>query len=347
MPGHGTITVCMNEPTARPAITPPRMVHAITAGFNLVANHIYIILAPLALDLFLWFGPHLRIKAIMEPVVQDMLRQLSTFYQGQLEANAEVIREFYLGVLQQFNLFTFLRSYPVGVFSLFSSSSPTEHPLVLPLFIEVPTMGLAFLYVLILTLAGLFIGTLFFREMARFTGESLVDHKLRPVLWHYGQTVLLTLILLLLVLLIVVPLTLAFSFLTLFSPVIAQIVLFMIIVFVLWLVVPMVFAPHGIYFSQQHAMSALLTSVRMVRFHLPGTSIFLMVVILLGEGLKIIWRFAPASSWMALVGVLGNAFVSTALLAATYIYYRDGLIWMKSRQHNLASASAGSNGRIL
>ncbi len=323
------------------------MVNAITAGFNLVASHIYIILAPVAIDLFLWFAPHLRIKTLMEPVVQDMLRQLSGFYQVQFEANAELIQEFYMGVLEQFNLFTFFRSYPVGVFSLFSSSSPAENPLGSPVFLEVPSVGLAILYGILLTLAGLFVGTLFFREMARFTGESLVDHKLRSAFWHYGQTILLTLILLVMVLLIVVPLALAFSFLTVFIPMVAQIVLFMIIVFILWLVVPMVFAPHGIYFSQQNAMSALLTSVRMVRFHLPGTSIFLLFVILLGEGLKIIWRFPPASSWMALIGVLGNAFVSTALLAATYIYYRDGLIWMKSRQQNLASSTAGNNGRIL
>lgn len=323
------------------------MVQAITAGFNLVANHIYIILLPIALDLFLWFGPHLRVKSLLEPVVQDMLRQLGMFYQAQLDANAEVIREFYMAILEQINLFTFLRSYPVGVFSLFSSTSPAEHPLGSPAFFEIPSIGLVFLYGLLITLAGLFLGTLFFREMARYTGENLSGHKLRPIVWHYGQTVLLTLILLLLALLIAVPLTLAFSFLTLLSPMIAQIVLFMIIVFLLWLVVPMVFAPHGIYFSQQNAMSALLTSVRMVRFHLPGTSIFLLVIILISEGLKIIWRFPPPTSWMALIGVLGNAFVSTALLAATYIYYRDGLIWMKSRQQNIASASVGNNGRIL
>lgn len=347
MPGRGTIIFCMNEPTERPAVTPPRMVQAITAGFNLVANHIYIILLPVVLDLFLWFGPHLRVKTLLEPVMQDLLRQLGMFYQTQVDANAAMIREFYLSILERFNLFTFLRSYPVGVFSLFSSTAPTEHPLGSPVFIEVSSVGLVVLYGLVISLAGLFLGTLFFRELAKYTGESLVGHKLRSPLWHYGQTVLLALILLLLVLLIAVPLTLAFSFLTLLSPMISQIVLFMIIVFLLWLVVPMVFAPHGIYFSQQNAMSALLTSVRMVRFHLPGTSIFLLVIILFSEGLKIIWRFPPPTSWMALIGVLGNAFVSTALLAATYIYYRDGLIWMKSRQQNIASASVGINGRIL
>jgi len=323
------------------------MVQAITAGFNLVANHIYIIILPIALDLFFWFGPHLRVKSLLEPVVQDMLRQLGTFYQAQLDANAEAIREFYMAILEQFNLFTFLRSYPVGVFSLFSSSSPAVNPLGSPALFEVQTIGLVLLYALVISLAGLFLGTVFFREMAKYTGENLSDHKLRPIFWHYSQTVLLALILLLLGLLIAVPLTLAFSFLTLLSPMIAQIVLFMIIVFLLWLIVPMVFAPHGIYFNQQNAMSALLTSVRMVRFHLPGTSIFLLVIILISEGLKIIWRFPPPTSWMALVGILGNAFVSTAMLAATYIYYREGLIWMKSRQQNIASSSVGNNGRIL
>lgn len=337
----------MNEQTKNPPVSPPGLVNSVISGFNLVANHIYIILLPIALDLYLWFGPHLRIKALMEPALVEMMQQFAAFSQAQLQTTTQAIQELYSQLLQQFNLFSLIRSYPVGVFSLFSTTAPMENPLGSPLMWEVPTMGSAFLYWLGLSLLGLLLGTFFFREIARYSGLDMVEHHLRSAAWHYLQTILLTLVLLVMAFFIAVPLLLLFSFLTMVSPFIAQIALFVIVVFLLWLVVPMVFAPHGIYFNQQNAMASLLTSVRMVRFHLPGTSLFLMAIFLMGEGLNIIWRIAPDTSWMALVGVLGHAFVSTALLAASFIYYRNGLIWMQSRLRSIAKSDTPNIGRTL
>ncbi len=313
----------------------------------MIANHIYILLLPIALDLYLWFGPHLRIKSLMEPLLLEMQKQFTAFSQVQMGEAIEVAQQVWIDVLDRFNLFSLVRSYPVGVFSLFSNTPPSETPLGIPAFIEVPTLGGAFLYWLVLSMIGLLLGTIFFREIARWTGQGLLDHHLRPASWHYTQTLLLTLVLMVFVIFLTIPLLLLFSFVTLVSPMLAQIVLFIISIFLLWLLVPMVFSPHGIYFNQQTALASLLTSVRLVRFHLPGTGLFIMLIFLIGEGLNVIWRFPPASSWMAIIGVLGHAFISTALLAASFIYYRNGLIWMQARLHQVSKPAPETNGRTL
>jgi len=35
------------------------------------------------------------------------------------------------------------------------------------------------------------------------------------------------------------------------------------------------------------------------------------------------------TSWLLLVGILGHAFVTTGLLASSFVYYRDALQWMR------------------
>ena len=39
--------------------TPPRIFKSILAGFNTVANHIYLIILPVLIDMVLWLGPKL------------------------------------------------------------------------------------------------------------------------------------------------------------------------------------------------------------------------------------------------------------------------------------------------
>jgi hypothetical protein len=55
-----------------------------------------------------------------------------------------------------------------------------------------------------------------------------------------------------------------------------------------------------------------------------------LTVILLSVGLNYLWTIPPEDSWMAFVGIFGHAFVATALLAASFIYYRDMNAWQQT-----------------
>ncbi len=68
---------------------------------------------------------------------------------------------------------------------------------------------------------------------------------------------------------------------------------------------------------------------RLVRMTLPKTSLLLLSILVISEGLDTLWRVPDEKSWLSLVGVAGHAFVSTGLLAASFIYYRDASQWVQ------------------
>jgi hypothetical protein len=141
--------------------------------------------------------------------------------------------------------------------------------------------------------------------------------------------VLFTFILLSLILLLGIPTLILIAVLGMISPAIAQGALFLTSLFIIWLLLPLIFSPHGIFLSKQNAVNAMLTSVRMVRGSMPGTSLFILALLITSQGMDIIWRMPSENSWMLFIGILGHAFISTSLLASSYIYYRKGRLWMQ------------------
>ena len=125
------------------------------------------------------------------------------------------------------------------------------------------------------------------------------------------------------------PALLLLSILTAISPVLGQVVIFAGALILLWLAMPIFFSAHGIFTLQLDALRAILTSLRMVRFTLPNTGLFLLTFIVINQGLNFLWNTPPDTSWWTLLGITGHAFVSTALIAASFIYYRDINVWLK------------------
>jgi hypothetical protein len=45
--------------------------------------------------------------------------------------------------------------------------------------------------------------------------------------------------------------------------------------------------------------------------------------------LDLLWGVPTEASWLLLLGILGHAFVTTGLLASSFVYYRDALRWIR------------------
>ena len=58
------------------------------------------------------------------------------------------------------------------------------------------------------------------------------------------------------------------------------------------------------------------------------SSLFVLSVFLLSRGLSYLWRVPENDSWLVLVGIAGHGFISTALLAASFVYYRNMSAWL-------------------
>ena len=110
---------------------------------------------------------------------------------------------------------------------------------------------------------------------------------------------------------------------------ISMVVLFIFLAIMMWWLLPVFFAPHGVFIHRYNIITSIRNGIRMTRFTLPSSALLVVVVILLSEGLNLLWQMPPGSSWFALIGVLGHAFISTSLLAATFIYYYDADLWVK------------------
>lgn len=309
---------------------PPGVIGSLKAGFDAIASHLTVILVPLALDLLLWLGPRLRMDRLFQPIFDEMSGYAR--YSGFPSADLKTLQEnsaLLLEQLQQFNLLSALRTFPIGVFSLISGTRADQTPLGTPLVIQIDSVFTLFGWVVFLTFIGWMFGGLFFRwvSLAVIDPSQSVDKR-------FGQSVLQTMLISVLYFILAVllgtPLLIVLALVMAASPVLAQVILLIVGLLSMWLVVPLFFSSHGIFMRRQNALSSIYASLRMARFTMPTSSLFVLSVLLIAYGLNFLWNIPSSASWMTLVGILGHAFVTTSLLAASFIYYRDMQVWLQT-----------------
>ena len=245
-----------------------------------------------------------------------------------------VAQEAWQNALNQFNLLSALRSLPVGIPSLLGYRGPLETPFGPARLVESTSGFGALLLWIALSLAGLAVGTYFFHLLSRAVETEKTSPAEAAVGWKTLQTLLLVILLLAILMIIAVPTVLLVTVVSIISPVLSQFVLILISILALWLVLPLVFSPHGIFSYKLDAVRSALLSYKLVRLYLPGTGMFVLIALLISRGLDNLWLTPPGSSWMLLVGILGHAFISSGLMMASFIYYRMGMRWMEYSQGN-------------
>jgi hypothetical protein len=307
---------------------PPRLIGSLQAGFEAVASHIGLILFPVALDFFLWFGPHLSLKSLLLPLI-DRAMAVPGLDAPELKTLVTATRELWQNIAQLFNLATGLRTYPIGIPSLEAGKLPQFTPFGNPTTIAIQSYGGVIGIWLVLSIIGLLGGSLYFSSIARVLAIQPAEVSFGETARAAIQTIFLTLGWICLLLAISLPGMLIITLLAFFSPVLAQLGTLVIGVLVVWLLVPLLFSPHGIFLFRQNAFSSMLTSVRLVRFLLPGTGLFFLTVVILSQGLDLLWKMPADTSWLSMVAIAGHGFIATGLVAASFVYYRDATTFVR------------------
>ncbi len=269
---------------------PPGVVGSLRAGFDAVASNLTVALIPLALDLLLWLGPRLRVDRLFRPIFDEMSRYAS--FSGISSSDLKTLQDnsfLLLDQLKRYNLLGTLRTFPIGVFSLMSGTMPGKTPLGIPTSIQVNSVFTLLGWLILLTLIGWLFGGLFFRWVS-----LIVVSPSQPVNARFGrsilQTMLLSLLYFMLLIMIGTPILIVLALLIAASPLLAQGMLLILGLLSMWLIVPLFFSPHGIFMRQQNAFSSIYTSLRMARFTLPTSSLFVLSVILIAYGLNFLWN---------------------------------------------------------
>ena len=308
---------------------PPRIFKSYLAGFNTVANHIYLIILPVMMDLVLWLGPKLRLKTLLIPTVDQLTSQMLKVAPADLVETVKTTQTLWAQMLEQFNLATAVRTLPVGIPSLMARLSPISSPLSWNPVVEIPSTNWAVASLGILLTVGFLLGSLFFYMLKLETDPEPGKFVFKEYLQSYVNSLALFGLLLGIAILISVPLLIILSILSLFNAGIAQFIILLVGFGLLWLIIPLVFSVHGIFVLRKKPVQSAILSIKLVRFFLPGTGLFVMIAALVSELLNKLWIIPEPNTWLLLLGIGGHAFVVTGLLAASFIYYREGLRWMQ------------------
>lgn len=311
----------------------PNVLKSIRNGFDAITKHLFLLLFPIGLDLVLWFAPHLRIKTQIEGVIAEM-NELSALLSPDFGEMVEAGQEIWLIAAERINLFITLRSYPVGIFSLFTSIMPVENPVGNPIFWDINQLSIAAIISLGLFLIGLAFGGLYFSSVRQ---AALFDEvKWRTILREWPrisiQSFLLSLMLFILFLGILVLGSCTATGITFFSVTLGQLVIILFGIVSFWLIFPLFFSPHGIFSQGQKAWKSMLQSIRLTNTTFFKTGLFIMLAILVNQGLNMVWQVPPENSWLMMISIIGHAFVTTGTLAASFVYYQEMIRWFEELQ---------------
>jgi hypothetical protein len=318
----------------KPKISPPGLIEAMTGGFDAVANHIYLIIFPLAIDLLLWLGPRVKLSRLIHTVMtnfNDIAVESGAYNNSpDMKEMVSVTTQIWDMIAERANLLTTLRTYPVGIPSLMAARLPIDSPLGYSGGIEVG-FGQFFSLWFIFTLVGLLLGTLYYLLTAQIIekdGAGWVE-GLRDLPRAFQEVIWLTIFLIIFLVCISIPAALFFSIIVAIAGGIGQWIILFLSGALLWLLMPLVFSAHGIFVNRAKMFPSLLRCIRLTHLTLPRTSMFILVGFVLIQGLNLVWQIPPENSWLSLVGILGHGFVFTGLLAASFLYYKRADLWFE------------------
>lgn len=306
------------------------MIKILGEGCNLVANKVYLMAAPLILDLFLLFGPKLRISDYFMPALDAAFRQMlssSNFGRQQLELSIELLRH----ALSSVNLFGFLQVFPIGVRVLFSSSG-AETPLGKSAEVQLTSLLQIIPIIVVMLIAGILIGAFYYSLTAAHAAK-----KNGRFSWHRFGSQLLNVILLYIALIIVIailaiPALCLMTFSFMISPVLYQILALIMIAAACWLIIPLFYVPQAIFMKDLDFPHAVKESFQLSSWAGSITIRFILLSLVLSFGLDMIWTIPDQSSWLILFSIFGHAFVNTALLAGSFILFRDIEKWQSENR---------------
>jgi len=311
----------------------PKIIQALLSGFNTIASKPYLILLPVILDLFLWLGPAWRVDEFFRPFLQGLagLPGLdSPEYAGLLESYQTLWQD----VLENFNLAITLRTLPIGVPSLMVSKSPFLNPLGRPPIFSLDTNLQVFGFWALFLMVGFFFGNVYFQNISRQVIETENKDDLKSLFRSFLQIILMPVLLLIILVILSIPVMFLITLMTLISPGISQFIMMIVGVVVMWILMPLIFTPHGVFLFKQNLIAAMITSISVVRVSMGKTAWFLLVSFVLLEGMDYLWRTPAVDNWFLIVGILGHAFIVSAVIASSFHYFIDATKFTQTLMNN-------------
>ena len=316
-----------NPLAARRQAQPTGVIETLSAGYTAVNRQLWVILLPVLLDVFLWLGPHVSFSPLVGPAVThatELTRQVAlgprrALRNPEISAGLDESRQYLIARADEVNGLSVLAWGPVGLPSLATLPDDNEELA----FVDGWADGLALLaacFGVSLLLGGWFYGGLAAGSVGAGGPLSAGRNTPRAVLSVLGLVGVLVGAALLLGL----PVLLLIGFTALVSPPVAMLGGLMLAAGVLFASVHLFFAVDAIFVSHARPLAAIQRSVGLVRRNLwPSVALILLTWLILA-GMSRVWDILGSNlqpPYGVAVGILGNAYIASGLIAAGMVFY--------------------------
>lgn len=302
----------------------------IAAGFDLTTKHLWLLILPIILDTFLWLGPRLSSR----PIIEEMV---ALFPQDEALLG---ITDQILELAPRTNLFTSLSIPFIGIPVYMLGTTPENTPVP----VQVMELTNPFIWLglfLLFSVLGVLITAVYFTLIAQTIRkqdgqpELVVRDFFRRVSTTWLRLLGLGLIIAVIACIVYIPLLLVAYVAGFFSQIVATMVLLIGFVIILWLLILTYFVPHDLSLFGHKLYLAVLTSFQLVRIYFNPLLGLIIVILIIRNFLASLLLMADDGSWLTIAGILGHAFIMTSLTMATFIFFRDRFIMQAEKQRIL------------
>ena len=309
-------------------------------GIEFVNAHPGIMVVPVLIDAFLWFGPHLSLLPLINPVLTSLNTALAA---NQFSPTMmDTLRQ----VVEKYNLFSLLAFIPLFPPSLMTGAAPGQTPLGTPIVISIANWWQCLGIVPALVAISILIGSLYWL----LAGRSAQGAKWTGGDWfgRYSRTVIVMLLLcgsfLILILGISIPVLFVISVIGVVSvdvaAILSQLFFFLGGGFLFWVFLFFIFSVHGVILFRDGILQSIRNSVVTSRWLYPISIWIPILLILLQYLVSMVWGLAADANWSGAVGILGNAYTSSVIVTASMAYYIDKRRWISEIQSQLQTRMA-------
>jgi hypothetical protein len=298
---------------------------------------------PLALDLGIWLGPKLSISRLskqMLAVLPDM-----SVLGSQYQQSAQMVQQWFTALGESTNVLTLLSVRAWGLPGMTDSfASAGRQAGATQRVLEIQSWSALAGLVALFGLVSLLLSCLYLALVAQGARDEPphVVHVL-GVTWRcWLRLVALACVVVLAFGAVSVAVIMAASVLTVVSPQLGGIVLSLFTLVTLWFGVYasfiLFFGVRALVLDDVGILRAIWSGFNVAHRNMLSALVFVVLINLIQTGLMYIWRLLGGRDLGVLAGMLGNAFVSTGLVMASFVYYRDRfVVW----QDAVAQAKAG------
>jgi hypothetical protein len=310
-----------STPNRAPVNAPLGIIQSLAAGFDLVTRHPQLMLLPIALDVFLWLGPHLSAYPIFRMLIELVQAVGAAAMDATSRQQTDLLQTMLEQVGQAFNLFSWLSPALLGVPSLMAGDGALKVPGGTPLVWAVSNALLYLALYVALNLIGLAVSAAYWGMLTgQVRQEPLNLGRIARLWWGLIKIALLFVFVSLLVL---IPTLFVGTIVALINLTVAQFVVLMGMSLMLWALFYLVFTIHGVALRGLSVWQAIQASVLLMRTQFPPTMGLMLAAMVIYFGLGFVWSIPASDSWIKAAGIFGHAFVATGLVTATVLYYQN------------------------